>query len=328
MRVALVLPWYGRKPWYWPLFEQSAAGVGMDVIVVAEKGFAVSAANFLVVEMSLGELRARASDALGCDVRLENGYKLCDLKPMYGLIFADLLKGYDYWAFGDCDVVYGRKMDDFIKRVTEGGYDVASPMSEWVSGPFTLMRNTKKVNELFMRADGWRDVLAKPGCQGFDEFGNYWFQRYCFEHVPLEDIRKEPGTFGSAVWNAQDIRFLHEDWMCEDGLSKNVVKMDGDRCLTCGGTEFAIFHFIAIKGRPFFVGRVRGREGEFGYELTRDGYFPANAKTPRWLMVILHRCQWALEFIVRLAKGDKGEWFRVRRYVRKKLGVRQWYLEG
>lgn len=324
-----MLPWYGRKPWYWPLFERSAASVGMDVVVVADRGFAVGAANFRVVEMSLGELRARAADALGCDVRLEGGYKLCDMKPMYGLVFADLLKGYDYWAFGDCDVVYGRMMDDFIRRVADGGYDVASARREWVSGPFTLMRNTAKANELFMRADGWRDVLSAPGCQGFDEFGRYWFQRYCFERVPLEDIRKERGSFGSTVWNARDIRFLHEDWMSEDGLSGNVVKMDADRRLTCGGSEFAIYHFIAVKGKPSFVGRECGREDGLGYELTRDGYFPASARAPRSLTVFSHRCRGAFAFMMRLAKGNRGEWARVRRFVRRKLGVRRWWmLEG
>jgi len=37
-KVAMILPWYGAKPWYWPLFEASAGRIGMDVIVVAEKG--------------------------------------------------------------------------------------------------------------------------------------------------------------------------------------------------------------------------------------------------------------------------------------------------
>ena len=37
VKVAMILPWYGAKPWYWPLFEASAKRIGMDVIVIAEK---------------------------------------------------------------------------------------------------------------------------------------------------------------------------------------------------------------------------------------------------------------------------------------------------
>ena len=99
MKIAMILPWYGAKPWYWSLFEASAGRIGMDVIVVAEKGFRVSARNFRVVEMSLEEVRERAEKALGTGVNLTRGYKLCDLRPMYGLVFADILKDYDCRAY-------------------------------------------------------------------------------------------------------------------------------------------------------------------------------------------------------------------------------------
>ena len=126
MKAALILPWYGKLPWYWPLFEKSAQRMCFDVIVVAEHGFSVHGRNFRVAEMSLDELRARAESALGCKVRLDSGYKVCDLRPMFGIVFADLLSDYDYWAYGDCDVIYGMGMTDFVRKAMIGGWDVAT----------------------------------------------------------------------------------------------------------------------------------------------------------------------------------------------------------
>src|SRR5690606_1471186 len=47
------------------------------------------------------------SDTLRIDFRPENPYKLCDLKPALGLIHREELASFDFWAFGDIDVIYG-----------------------------------------------------------------------------------------------------------------------------------------------------------------------------------------------------------------------------
>ena len=231
MRVAMILPWYGAKPWYWPLFEASARRIGMDVIVVAEKGFRVKERNFRVVEMSLDEVRRRAEKVLGTGVNLTRGYKLCDLRPMYGVVFADILEDYDYWAYGDCDVIYGRKFNDFLAKVADGDWDVATVQSKWLSGPFTMLKNVPKINTLFERARDWRKTLGCSDNQIFDELGENWFQKYCFGGVPLDDLYKRDWTFGSVVWNAPDIRFLHEDVICEDQLKRGVVRVHANGVL-------------------------------------------------------------------------------------------------
>ena len=118
-RIALVVPWVGPLPWYWDVWRRSAAERCFDVIVVRK---------------TAAEFKALAERKLGTFVNLQAGYKLCDLKPMTGVLFEDWLKGYDYWAFGDCDVMYGRQFDAWIEKVVSGGYEVATVQQDFVAG--------------------------------------------------------------------------------------------------------------------------------------------------------------------------------------------------
>ena len=325
MRVAMILPWYGAKPWYWPLFEASARRIGMDVIVVAEKGFRVKERNFRVVEMSLDEVRRRAEKVLGTGVNLTRGYKLCDLRPMYGVVFADILEDYDYWAYGDCDVIYGRKFNDFLAKVADGDWDVATVQSKWLSGPFTMLKNVPKINTLFERARDWRKTLGCSDNQIFDELGENWFQMYCFGGVPLDDLYKRDWTFGSVVWNAPDIRFLHEDVICEDQLKRGVVRMHANGVLMFDTREIGMFHYIAAKTSPAFTGLMLPGEYADEYMLTRCGYLPKENGLVRAAVAAGHFARGWCAYVWKLIFGNANARAQVRRWIRRRLGCTDWW---
>ena len=325
MKVALILPWYGAKPWYWPLFEASAGRIGMDVIVVAEKGFRVKERNFRVVEMSLDEVRRRAEQALGTGVNLTRGYKLCDLRPMYGVVFADILEGYDYWAYGDCDVIYGRKFNDFLAKAVDGNWDVATVRSKWLSGPFTMLKNVPGINTLFERARDWRDMLSRPDNQWFDELGKDWFKLQCFGGVPFEELYRRDWTFGGIVWSATDIRFLHEDVAVEDPLKRCGLRMYRAGRLMFGESEIAMFHAIEVKRSPAFMGSMLRCECLDEYMLTRNGYLPIENGFVRIMVAAEHFVKgWSL-FVWKLISGDRVSWRRVYCFIRRRLGMADWW---
>ncbi len=326
MKAALILPWYGKLPWHWALFEKSAQKMCFDVIVVAERGFSAHGRNFRVAEMSLDELRERAETVLGCKVCLDSGYKLCDLRPMFGLVFADLLSDYDYWAYGDCDVIYGIGLNDFVRKAMLGGWDVATACKDWLCGPFTLMRNTDFVNNLFRRSNAWRTVLGTPGNQMSDELGPDWFLSYCILHLSLEEIaRRRDWTFGSVVWRAKDIRLLSENVVCDDMPRHDGLHVHADGRLTLRGKEVGMFHFIIVKKQPSFIGCLRANCVPDEYELTRDGVLPMRGAWERFGLRLWHRVWGWFAFLWRVATLDAGEIKRLRRFVKRKAGVREWW---
>lgn len=293
-RVALIVPWVGRRPWYWDLWLKSAAGRPFEVITV---------------EKSAAEFKELAERKLGRSVAFDGGYKLCDLKPLYGVIFEDEFQGYDYWAFGDCDVVYGRKLDGWVEKVVAEGWDVATVMSRWTSGALTLVRNCETCNRLYERARGLDEMLSDARPFAFDEFGEKWFQRWQFGGQPLSSMQHDGWSFGSVCFSASEIRFLHEDLLCERDLKGgHRVALGQDGALTFDGEEVAMFHFIAAKATLGF-GEVSATAGEI--------FALGIGRTRRFVD--------AVRFAAKLVVGNAAAWERARRVFKRLSGHKDWW---
>ena len=123
--------------------------------------------NVRVIEMSLQEVKQRAEAKLGMEVFLQQPYKLCDFKPVYGVIMDDYLKEYDYWGHCDFDLIWG-DIRRFAEMYHLKEYDKFLPL-----GHLALYRNTDKCNNYF-RLDGsrcgdYKAVLTQNENFAFDE---------------------------------------------------------------------------------------------------------------------------------------------------------------
>ena len=223
MKIALVMPYYGVLPPYFSFFLRSLEGKGLDVLFFSDLAVEKCPSNFKPIKMPFDEFKRLAVEKLGVPVRLDTPRRLCDFKPMYGVLFAEELKGYDYWAFGDCDVMYGRRFDAWIEKVVAGDYEVATVQQDFVAGPFTLVKNCEKCNRFFEKAAGWRDILLQPKTMAFDELGENWFRKWLGGHRSYEQLRREQGSFSAVCWRERDaglLRFLCESVVCEETLKR------------------------------------------------------------------------------------------------------------
>ena len=206
-RVALVLPWTGQLPWYWTNWQKSAADRSFDIIVIRKMPEEFSS---LIQEKLFNSTVRLPTSTPAC--KLSTGHKLCDFKPMYGVLFAEELRGYDYWAFGDCDVMYGREFDTWIEKVVAGDYEVATVQQDFIAGPFTLVKNCEKCNRfLRRRRDGaisccsrrqwpltnWGRTGSASGLAGIAPMNNYVASRRVFQRSA--GVRGMPGSCGSCV---------------------------------------------------------------------------------------------------------------------------------
>jgi possible eps3O protein len=96
-------------------------------------------------------------------------YKLCDYKPTYGYLFEEDLRGYDYWGYIDCDLVFGN-IRKFLQKIDFGQYDRV-----FRYGHFSMCRNREDINLLFTKATGkeinFRDIADSAFIHNFDESG-------------------------------------------------------------------------------------------------------------------------------------------------------------
>ncbi|MCI8999430.1 MAG: hypothetical protein HFJ26_00445 [Clostridia bacterium] len=63
--------------------------------------------NVHAIRKSFNEIKEKIQSNFNFKISLDKPYKLCDFRPVYGEIFEDILKGYDYWGFCDIDVIWG-----------------------------------------------------------------------------------------------------------------------------------------------------------------------------------------------------------------------------
>lgn len=163
---------FGRAPAWLPAFLQSCGAnpsvqwfIYTDVEVPGRLP-----ANVEMTPMHLREFNARCSGALGTKIDVQSTFlkKLSDLKPAYGLVFADDLRPFDFWAYSELDVIWGDirswMTDDLLAE-----HDVISATKYKLCGHFTLFRNTEEINRMFEIMPDAVRTMADPRHLRLDE---------------------------------------------------------------------------------------------------------------------------------------------------------------
>ena len=170
-RIALVVCYCGKLPWYFDYFVHSCKyNQSVDFLIITDD-FTFKRPlphNVKLIYKTLNEINLLASAKLGFTVYINHSYKLCDFKPAYGVIFSELLKGYDVWGHCDIDIIFGN-IRNFITDELLENYDLISVRHDWLSGCFLLYKNNQKLNTLFLHSKDYRKVLSSDKHYCFDE---------------------------------------------------------------------------------------------------------------------------------------------------------------
>ncbi len=185
------------------------------------------------ITTDLDDFVARANKHLGVNVNfMQPGNSKChDFRTTYGVMYVDKIASYDYWGLTDFDCVYG-DIPSFMTDDQIAQYDIWSNHFNYVCGPWTLMKNTDKVNNLFRNVRGWENILAYPRIDG----GGRWTEQ---EYSEMVDREAEVGKIARKYTHFQG----HDPNVWEN------LKMDGDK-LYDGEDEIMTFHFNRRKIWP------------------------------------------------------------------------------
>lgn len=155
-----MLPYFGKWPdWFGASLISCAANPDVDWHLISDCGEPEALPpNVHYHSSTLDEMAARASECLGFPVHLQRAYKLCDLKPAYGLMFRELLKEYDFWGHCDPDILWGS-----IRRFMTPGllkkYDILSSRKEALAGHFCIYRNEERISRICLGTENWEQML-------------------------------------------------------------------------------------------------------------------------------------------------------------------------
>jgi hypothetical protein len=167
--IILILPYFGEWPvWFEAHLLSIAKNPTIHWLIVTDCDIPkVYPDNITFKTTQLQNLNKHVNQVVDASVPL-TPRKFCDLKPAYGDIFNEDIKGYDFWGFCDMDIIWG----DIRKFITDEMldiYDVISSRKEAISGHFNLFRNTPKLNKLYEELPNYKILIEKPKLMRIDE---------------------------------------------------------------------------------------------------------------------------------------------------------------
>jgi len=167
--IVILIDYFGAWPRWFPVFLASCRYNGtINWIIRTDCEIPENPPqNVKFVPISYGAYIENVSKRLGIDFRPNGNYKICDLKPMYGDMYNEDIADYDYYGFGDLDVIYG----DIRKFYTDDvlSHDVISTHKWILSGHLALFRNVEHLRKAYQKIPRWKEYLEAPDIKRFDE---------------------------------------------------------------------------------------------------------------------------------------------------------------
>jgi len=169
--------------------------------------------------MSFAEFRQMVQSKFDFPIVLDRPYKICDYRPAFAYILSEYIKNYDFWGWGDLDVVYG-DIRHFITDDILSRYKMISGF-----GHFTLYHNDEDTNTFFMKeVDGYvdyKEAMTQQKSMYYDEykykgFGDKWRDTRiedCWLEWPFDNASKPKQSFhfNSLTRGWKQIIFEHVD---------------------------------------------------------------------------------------------------------------------
>lgn len=167
--IAFVVPYFGVLPKgfaYWLMSCETNSTIDWLIFTDDHTKYNYPQ-NVKVTYCSFSDIQKKAQKLYDFKISLKRPYKLCDFKPTYGELFAEELRGYDFWGHCDIDLVWGniRKFftDDILSKYEKIGNQ----------GHCTIYKNTPEVNARYRTiipgGISYKEVLGTDKGFAFDE---------------------------------------------------------------------------------------------------------------------------------------------------------------
>lgn len=173
-KIAIIIPYFGRLRDDFPFFLQSVKNnPSIDVLFFTDNNFSCECPNVKVFFMTFGEIICLFQRNFDFKIKMSQPYKLCDFRPSYGEVFKQYLEGYDFWGYGDVDVIWGDLRNFLTDEILSKYHRIFG------QGHLCFYRNLPEVNAIYRHVDQptYKQVFTFDyGC-AFDEYygtSRYW----------------------------------------------------------------------------------------------------------------------------------------------------------
>lgn len=244
-RVLIIIPYFGKFPNYFNLWLKSVEfNNTINWLLITDNNFDGWGVpeNLRILNLTFEELKNKIQRCFDFGISLERPYKLCDYKPAYGCIFSEEIKGYDFWGFGDVDLIYGN-LKSFITEELLHNYDRI-----FACGHLSLIRNNEYCNSLFKSVCEhcfyYKDVYSGDKNFSFDEFGQGSYGGF-YQICQLKGLK----LFNKKLY--ADILVKYNRLVCDFGGDKETCNKEHKK---------KHVRFLFVKGKLFQLWKNKNKE--------------------------------------------------------------------
>ena len=168
MKICLLICWFGEFPKYLPIWLKTCNhNRKFDFLLLSdvETQFQMPD-NVKFIPFTREKFLRRVKERIVANPSFDKSYRVCDFRPMYGIIFREELESYDFWGYCDVDVVFG----NISRFIDENDFNEKEAIFN--GGHFTLIKNCEKMNTLYKSKGAvfdFKTVTMKDAIYAFDE---------------------------------------------------------------------------------------------------------------------------------------------------------------
>lgn len=168
--ILIIIPYFGQWPkWINHFMLSCQYNLSINWLFFTDCGLpVVQPKNATFIEIDFQEYKNLISKKLNINFHTSLPYKLCDVRPAYGVIHEDYLDGYDFFGFGDIDVIYG-DLRQFLPDTLLEKNQLISTHPDRVSGHFCLLKNNSAMRNAFRKIPHWKKLFENPKHLSIDE---------------------------------------------------------------------------------------------------------------------------------------------------------------
>lgn len=259
--IAVICFYFGEFPeWFEIFFESLKRNKTIDFFFYTDNNFQnYVAPNVFFKYYSYNDYVKLIVEKTNINFTPENPYKICDFRPLLGIIHYQDIEKYDFYGYADIDLFFG-DIRSFYTHDILRKHDVLSTHQHTFSDHFILFRNKLVNREMYKYIGGWKEKLQSPTCVGIGEdflyeaynkyinekcMKNKGFNKLFYYYFGIKLYMKEQFTtpFTPISWlDDSKNSFQPSEWLYKDGVITN--KRDGNQ-------NFMYIHFMNFKSSKY-----------------------------------------------------------------------------
>ena len=251
--VGIIIPYFGKwPPWFNFFLKSCEPNKNFNWIFYTDCGVPKwYPENVTFIEITFNEYKKKVSESLNINFNPESAYKICDLRPAFGHIHKKDIEEYDFYGYGDIDVIYGN-LNIFFTEEKFKKFNILSSHYRRLCGHLCLFKNTEEVRSIYLQIKNWKTQMEDKQHRSVDEkafsdlfvhhknlppfirkFTNKFYK--LAKTVSFEEAYSTPNA--KLLWH-DGTKVYPEVWHYNKGHLTN--SKDGAR-------EFAYLHFMSWK---------------------------------------------------------------------------------